>query len=253
MPGKVIYVVYNKRGATTARALRVALQEEMPGFSVRRTSKGVFKRNPDLIVRWGDSTTPFEGPQLNEGKHVRAASDKLKMIQALDECKEVKIPKMARPNDYKEVVDENGLAFFRNEHNQIRLRQKPVAGDKYALSPIKKTNEYRIHVFNDKVVGVYEKIPYDKETQIFKNDTCEFKRLDMANDQHRNYIKGARGMAKAAVKSLNLLFGGVDVVRDERGRFFILEVNSAPSLNEPNIERWTKIIKDYIVNNVKEL
>ena len=35
------------------------------------------------------------------------------------------------------------------------------------------------------------------------------------------------------------------MILDGEGNFYILEVNSAPSLNTPNIERWSNAFIDY--------
>lgn len=241
-----VYIVYNKRGATSAKALRRHLENVMPDYHIRRSRYGNCQMEPDMIIRWGEAKFDFDLPTLNSPKAVTNAANKLRMINLLDECEEVTIPTLVAPDNYIEVVDEDGYAFFRNKHNQIRRRKSPVDGDKYALSPIDKTNEYRVHVFGDKIVGVYEKIPYDPDTHIYKNETCQFKRLDQANPELMDPLKGIRPMCKAATKKLGLLFSGVDVIRDRQGNIFILEVNSAPSLNEPNIKRWGKLFKEQI-------
>jgi len=55
---------------------------------------------------------------------------------------------------------------------------------------------------------------------------------------------------KAAVKALGLVYGGVDVAIGRDGTAYVLEVNSAPALNEPNMDRWAILFKNYIERGV---
>ena len=59
-------------------------------------------------------------------------------------------------------------------------------------------------------------------------------------------------MARAAVEALGLIHGGVDIVKDAAGNWFILEVNSSPALNEPNLERWGPAISEYLSGDNRE-
>ncbi len=60
--------------------------------------------------------------------------------------------------------------------------------------------------------------------------------------------KGLKKLAKAAVAAVGYLFGAVDILEGMDGKLYVLEVNSAPSLKDPNtlqvyvdaITRWVK-------------
>lgn len=252
--GKIIYVVYNKRSAATGRQLFETLKEAFKGVAeVRRLSnkKKTFAKKPSVIIRWGNSYTQHKDAlDIQPIEAVRNASDKGLMMDILSNDPEIPTPEAVvfdgESSAWRDLLDDSGKAFFRNAHDQIRYRSSPIEGDKYALRPINKQREFRVHVFNGKVIGVYEKIPSSPDDKIYKNDNCDFRRIDLANDSMRKTIKGVRPAAKKAVEALGLLYGGVDVVMDENNSPFVLEVNSSPSLNSLNVPRWAENIVSYL-------
>jgi len=98
---------------------------------------------------------------------------------------------------------------------------------------ILKKREYRVHVFNGKVVHIQEK----KLRTGFDPEKVNF--------QIRNYDNGwvfchkdlvitdqnvLEGLALAAVRACNYMFGAVDVIYNEkRNEYYVLETNSRPA------------------------
>ena len=241
------YVALNKRSIVTGRSIAQAIE-------ARTINRKRFKFKPSVLVRWGNSyaTPNNQAIELNSRQSVSNASNKLLMAKILSSAEGVKFPKLFLTENGafpQEVVNRcsNGEEFyFRNRFNQARRRSRVVSGDLYCLEIVDKKREFRVHVFNDKVLGVYEKIPNDPSLPYWKSDFCQFKRLDMSDDDVRKSIKGVRPMAKAATKALGMLFSGVDVIIDSNNDVYVNEVNSAPSLNSTNIERWANEIEQYI-------
>lgn len=252
---KVVYIAFNKRSVLTARALQNQLQNDLgDDYEVRIINKKAFKKKPLFLIRWGNSY--IEAPEgcvdINPQQAVESAADKLKMAQALAEDKDSRFPDVSfdfNNNDLQRLKQssKSNMLFCRNEHDQVRFRSNPIESDKYALADVDKAREFRVHVFNGKTIGVYEKIPMEgADANIRKNDNCHFTRMDMSDESTRNQLKGVRPAARSAVSTLNLLYGGVDVLISNSGEVFVNEVNSAPSLNGPNLERWSEAISDYI-------
>jgi hypothetical protein len=104
-------------------------------------------------------------------------------------------------------------------------------------------------VFNDQILGVYEKVPNNPGDKILKAENSAFKRLDTSDKEQVTTIKGVRPMAKAAVKALGLLYGGVDVIQDANNNVYVLEVNSSPSLNTLNLDRWVEAVAEYLAGH----
>jgi hypothetical protein len=244
---KKAYIAYNKRSSVTGKALFEKLKEaKAGGYDWRHVCAKEPKHRPDLILRWGNSTLPTKGStELNTQAAVRNAADKGKMMDILSKTKDVRIP-MYVPVTAQTPRTLEGNWFVRNEHDHITYRNTILAGDKYAVQEILKTREFRVHVFNDQIVGVYEKLPREEGAKIFKAENCDFRRIDLADKAQTTRIKGVRPMAKIAVKALGLLFGGVDVIMDANGNAYVLEVNSSPSLNTLNLDRWVEVFTEYL-------
>jgi hypothetical protein len=263
----MIYVGYNKKSSLTAKMLVEHMNSV--GIKARRINDKRFKFKPSVFVRWGNSykEAPEGCIELNSIEAVRNTSDKDMMARILSETPEAKFPPCwffdrldhdgsliaaygtAGGMEEYDVARRSGL-YYRNSVNVVRKRNNYIAGDSYATIAIDKSREFRVHVFNGKVMGVYEKVPEDQENlpEYWKDDTCSFKRLDMSNKDVRSSIKGVRPAAVAATNALGLLFGGADVMMTADGEVFVNEVNSAPGLNTENVIRFTEKIKEYVAN-----
>ena len=106
------------------------------------------------------------------------------------------------------------MIYIRNKRGVVRYSNDfNPTNDMYFTQPVKsKRREYRVHVFNGKVIGIYEKVPMTAEQPaLYKSDTCNFKRRDpelclLTTEDQAVCIK--------AVQALGLMFGGVDIYRD---------------------------------------
>jgi hypothetical protein len=241
------YIAYNRRSSTTGRQLFEHFKSNsLAGKSWRHTTNTPRTTdNVDVFVRWGNSYTPvIEGAvELNTQEAVACATDKAVMMRRLQATEGVSTPIVYYP-----PVSLSHNMFVRDRNDHVCVKGHLSSSDKYAMEPIEKVREFRIHIFNDKTLGVYEKVPHDgmDTFSILKDHNSRFQRLDMALNTNKNDLRGARPMAKAAVKGLGLLFGGVDIVKDNNNNWFVLEVNSSPALNTENIVRWGNAINEYI-------
>jgi len=106
--------------------------------------------------------------------------------------------------------------------------------------------EYRVQVFDGEIVKVHEK---RLETEAAnEGDYTPYIR----NHQKRWVFVNERGSTPDAVRAhaidavdaLDLDFGAVDVIHAETGEVYVLEVNTAPTLDENNLRRYGESIKD---------
>lgn len=125
---------------------------------------------------------------------------------------------------------------------------------------IKKRKEYRVHVFNDRVIRVQE-----------KRQRTDFPKEDV-NHQVRNFDNGwvfctqdlqiadeaqLIGVARDAVGAVGYLFGAVDVIFNEKqGKYYVLEVNSRPGIEggtamayAQEILKWCEANGDLIISS----
>lgn len=264
------YIAFNKRSSVTAKALQSFLTEK--GEKVRMINDKRFKFIPSVLIRWGNSYLPAPDGcvEINSIESVKLASNKLLMAYTLIRAG-VKFPKAyAGPTSISTIgrhfglINENGAyevggfnpmenglnLYYRNGAGIVRKRDYVISSDLYGTEPIDRAREFRVHVFNGKTIGVYEKIPMEENQLYCKNENCDFRRVDVSVKESRDLIKGVRPEAKKAVEALGLLFGGVDVILSKGGEVFVNEVNSAPALNGPNLDRYYEAITEYL--NVKK-
>jgi hypothetical protein len=112
--------------------------------------------------------------------------------------------------------------------------------------------EYRVWVFHDKVLAVYEKqFKGDEEYKGYmRNRRFGFKFVS----RNMEGIDGMRELEKCsivAVKCLDLDFGAVDVIRGKDGKFYVLEVNTAPNIDSPDRKSGIELarcIKEWVEN-----
>lgn len=238
MKNTIIYPY--KPGSNSARELARELE-------VRRMShrNSTFRGNPNkLVINWGASRLPEEALKcqvINHPDAVLSASDKLQFFENAD-CR-----KPWYTTDWREALEHG-------QHNDKTIVVRTVlnghSGEGIILwelgqympedAPlyteyVPKKHEYRVHVFQGRVIDVQRKA----------------RRLDVADEdvnwKVRNNANGfvfARNgdalgtvpddvlhQATLAVTSLNLDFGAADVIFNERQSLaYVLEVNTAPGL-----------------------
>lgn len=266
MRRKTAYIYYSNRSCLTGRKLFKSLKNKNAGgYNWRRCFKNNPKRDHELGLLWGTSKTKSDVDFINSNSI--NASDKMGMMVKI-QGGDVNQPNWISISeiDSKKIIKDSGnqltiknpfnskKVFVRDRNNNtycVNSNKSKISFNKtdlYISEDVGKQIELRIHIFNDKCIGVYEKIPNEEGVDMYKNHNCDFRRLDRSNENVLSRIKGAIPEAKNALNSLEMVFGGVDVVKGFDNKWYVLEVNSAPALNDPNIERWTNAFDGYIKN-----
>ncbi len=244
-------ILYSGRSSKTGKEFIKKFKPLYDKVFRKRTNK---RLKTDVVLRWGSTEffSNLEGKiELNTLEAVTNASNKLKMMEILVGAN-IGAPKVLfRPfgqeqTSLDEFKDEDGGFYVRGSNDEVRYDNAVKHGDKYVSMPIpNKRREYRVHVFNGEVIAIYEKVPNEEGIKLFKSFNCHFKLKDMNNC---NLNTTDQQKCIDAVNALGLLFGGVDMVRDKDKNTFIVEVNSAPSLNTINIDRYITKINDYVLH-----
>ncbi len=238
-----IFIAYSNRSCITGKALRQALRAKRKKTNRRAKCK--------LLVRFGN-TEEYSNlraeRELNSLDATKQTSNKLRMITTLASAG-IPVPKYSNTIGIADCPpDRSGNYYIRSNLGVVRYGNDFGVNDSYVTSPIPyKRREYRVHVFCGKVIGIYEKIPNidgaENRPKLFKSDTCKFVRCDLALSR---VDQAAQEICIASVQALGLDFGGVDLIRNKNGEFFVCEVNSSPGLNSQMIEKYKREINELL-------
>ena len=208
-----------------------------------------------LIVNWGNTNTPpwfntrpyggFPLLLLNTPLAVERASNKMRTFNTLRDS-EVPVPPFTTDIEEAKGWQESGnVVLCRNLLRASAGRGIIIIspGETMPVSPLyvkymKKKREYRVHVFNGRVVDVQQKRtrtgaePEDVNYQIRNHENGWV----FVRDSIRDYRPEFGEMAVQAVTNLGLDFGAVDMVWNSHyDTALVLEVNTAPGLEGTSV------------------
>lgn len=223
-----MFFLYHSTTRPTGKHLARALGAT--GFGTCKTLK---ERRVDFLLRWGNSDQEQRdaGVVIQKAKAIRLASDKLAAFRSLAEAG-VPIPRFTTSAD--EANGWGTTVFGRTRHGSkghgITVFQPGDARWGHALYTefVPNDREYRLHVVGGDVVRVQRKYLERQELNgdgFIKNHDhgYVFKQPQKALNTSRT------DAAVAACAALGLDFGAVDMVVDQQGKEYVLEVNTAPS------------------------
>lgn len=238
-------ILYNHYCRFVGRAISKALDEW--GYH-NPTPRAI--ANATKIVRWGYyEPINSNAPQINTRESIVLASSKLRAIRHL------RAAGIAVPEDIVRLENDRKDIWFGRNYNHtggvdiVVLRPgDPIIPKDYYTKYIEPEKEWRVHVFDGKVIMAQKKFfaegrLHDNGTPIIKTEISDFVR-SYKNGWRFYRIKDLENVPAnvldasiRAVASLGLTFGAVDVIshdRDEnrKRRATVLEVNTAPGLDE---------------------
>jgi glutathione synthase/RimK-type ligase-like ATP-grasp enzyme len=242
-------ILYSGKSSKTGKELLAKFSTVATKAFRKRTNK---RFRADLVLRWG-STEAF--PRLTSRVEINSleatvnASNKLVMMKKLVEAG-IPTPQVTFNvnSDLSTFKDGEGKFYVRGANQEVRYTDTVRPNDLYVSKPlVNKRREYRVHVFNGKVIGIYEKVPNQEGVRLYKSHNCDFRSV---NPENCRVSLADQEMCIRAVNALGLTFGGVDLMRDKDQNCFVSEINSAPALNTPNIERYFNKIMEFYRENI---
>lgn len=222
----MIYV-YNPKKWPSAKTLAKAIRE-IGGRSKLLTTH--IRPTEGMIVNWG-----FKHP--NAVFNNRIVGNKLVELQKLEE-EGVRCPKASQ------TKVAGWYARLLHHHCGNDLVRGLTRGD-YYVEPMVFIREFRVHVVDGRSIKLGMKVPARPNHHEWIRSWKLGWKIDYGTECQDTVTKGVRGQAKKAVAGLGLNFGAVDVGVREDGKAVVLEVNTAPGLdNYPTALAYAKAFKE---------
>lgn len=229
-------------GSKSAKALADALEIKQ----LRRAGKPVKNR---AIINWGCAVPHrlFENClMLNGPVAVNRAANKLDTFLHLPA--DIVPPWTMHPEEAKKWLAENKILFARTklrahsgEGIVILDKNKEFVKAPLYTERIRRRDEFRLHVFQGNVFHIQRKarkkdVPDEQVNWMIRNHQNGF--IYAVNNVF--VPDEAKDMAVQAVRALGLDFGAVDMLEDIFGKFYVLEVNTAPGLEGGTLDAYVQ-------------
>lgn len=248
-----------KLGSASAKAIKEAFVEDTNVLLVKPDGK--YKaREKDIIINWGNSKNPKwlsnngGGTILNSPNSVKKAIDKLLSFQELSHND---IPTVDYTSNVRDVIDwinEGDVVIGRTKINASRGEGIVIITntDDIPTLPlytklIPKAREYRVHVFNGKVIDIQQK----KRRRVGEADEVQDGIIkNLANgwvfcrDDITPPPDDINEVAIGSVRALGLDFGAVDILSKD-DNCYVLEINTACGLEGRTLLNYVNAIKEY--------
>lgn len=235
-----MYVLMHRKTRPTGKKIAAAL-----GLTCR--FKTPVPRD-SIALRWGTAEHGALPSVLQSAESIARAGNKLVSLQCFNRdgvpCPEFQV----RPATTSDgvwlgrsthgmcgtdiVVYPNGLSNYAPDRNRHDFYTRYIPNSR----------EYRVHVFGDQILGVmgkYLDYPDQAGDGYIKNVAHGYR----FRTPQKQLNASRTDAAIAAVKSLGLDFGAVDLIIGEDGKEYVLEVNTAPALAPLTFAKYVEAFK----------
>lgn len=225
------------------------LAEGLDGKILKLEGSKYRKKPGQVLINWG-SSVPLDGCDLNKPENVGIAVSKMNTFRVL-QAADVPIPKWTQ--DKTKIINWNTKVVGRDfdtgrSGKGIKIYKigENVGEHLFYSSYFKKKREFRIHIFNNKVIFEQEKLRQkgaenvDKYIRSHNHGWC-FAFNHLAADPVPECVQIA---SLSAIDSLGLNFGGVDVGWNPDDGACVFEVNTAPGLENSSLKAYIDEFKN---------
>lgn len=233
MKGNDLLIVRRKPPGKTSY-LRVYSDHNVNKYSKAPLNSIDFKNTK--VVRWGNRIEiDTEGSIVyNQSKYINNATNK-KLAREILAKAGVNVPKMVTP----ENIAAGDLPIICRPHFHAKgsnfITLKTIQDFKQHYSPSKyyysafidKVKEFRVHTAHSKILNFLEK-PKPKNGGIAWNHAKTGEAFESVKWNEYNFNCGIEAIK--ACKALQLDFAGIDVLLDSKGKAWVLEANTSPTL-----------------------
>ena len=256
-----------KIGSRSAKNLAAAVTTII-GHKIRRVKEyGKYRpRQRSIILNWGNGRFPSwlaGGAQtLNDPNKVAIASNKISGFRVFQEAN-IPTPEWTTDRTVAQGwMNDGHIVLSRTLLNSHSGRgiviNNPEQSNNLVSAPLyvkykKKRKEFRVHVFQGKIIDLAEKRRFRSERRdesfsgLVRNhgNGWAFCRDNIVEPE------GLRTLAIHSVRSLGLHFGACDIIWNEKeNKCYTLEVNTAPGLEGTTLSRYANAVADLLSSRV---
>jgi hypothetical protein len=246
----VITIVYARGTSPSAKAIRDALIEQGQEAQAVRVDMMRGAWDAGKLINWG--CAGGLGGAING--NIRNGWDKYKARQLFAEHE------VPAPTLFDAVTAKNYIAYGLGADRVIIARTRRHSrrsgyfkcrtpqdignavrhGAVQFMAYIDAPREYRVHIINGKSYSLVEK-------QFLNDEHIDYTTVRADRERHGREIRKVREAAKQAVAAVGMDFGAVDVLVDNDGNPYVLEVNAAPGIGGTTGEVYAKaFIREYV-------
>lgn len=226
----------------------------------RRMTKGEGVKQGHTIVNWGvgdDTKFPeyeFDYNLLNCPDAVMRAVNKKRAFEIWAGQKVSTVPWTANKAVAKEWLDAGRTVVARkvltgHEGHGIVIIEpgQPLIDAPLYSQYIFKVREFRVHATRDKAFASHMKIKDPKSVEPPKSWKVRSYSNGFIFQRNNVPASAARdALAVQSVAALGLDFGAVDIIEDKYGKFYVLEVNTAPGIEGQTTPAYAGAIKELV-------
>ena len=195
-------------------------------------------RRPQRLVRWGNrSDIRFNavGGVLNRKSALNDASNKGRSLELLTAAG-INVPPAATRFEGELLVGrteqhQGGDGFFLVTSQRDFELARDHCHCTHFMKYIPTQREYRVHVFQGRVIGSGEKLMSEDATSLHIRNVSTGWTFRYNNAER--IPNDIQNIAIQAIQAIGLDFGAVDVLKSINNNFYVLEVNTAPGLVTP--------------------
>lgn len=213
------------------------------------------------VFRWGTTCTVPGGQIVNPAKAISKTSDKRAFRLLLSE-NGLSMPSWGSLDDFllndahkttqevllrPEVHTRSESMFLCTELSEVVKAIRTIKGPYYMSKFVQKKNEYRIFIAQNRVVWMIKKHPKSAEDVTWG---C----VEEGNFEYIGWTEWNKDVVRVGLESMKLSgldFGAVDIVEDQEGNFYVLEVNTAPWLS-PYYSKCVGKVFGHIIKNGRD-
>lgn len=257
---RIIVFPFNMQSSKSDARIQERIEELLPDIDCIRVypDRNYRPTAGDLIVGWGAGNppawrarVPVDARWINRPNEIARCVDKITTLRILTEARVRVVPwtrdKRLALDDIQEGYRVVARALTEGRDGEGASILSTVEEVEASNAPlytvyIPKTAEYRVHVFNDAVLGVQKRVRADGKQITNRHIRTSSNGWGLTRDWNVQVPEELKQNAVLAVRSLGLTFGACDIGVDRFGRDFIFEVNSAPEVLGAGVDLYARAI-----------